>query len=199
MEFPLRGLLSRLLARLAGAETLAHWRALGARIGQDVFIGADVLIDEAFAPLLTIGDGAVISSRSVIMMHDSALNNVCGLPVKMGRVTIGEEAYIGVSSTILCGVTIGRRAIVGAGSLVTKDIPDEAVAYGCPAVVRATVDELQAKHQQALAHPGRFRYWDIVPWRERKRRMKRKEIEASCFEVMRRFHDAVALKECLEK
>ncbi len=189
MEFPLRGLLSRLLTRLAAAERLAHWRALGAHIGNDVFIGSDVLIDEAFAPLLTIGDGAVISSRSVIMMHDSALNNVCGLPVKMGRVTIGEGAYVGVSSTILCGVTIGRRAIVGAGSLVTRDVPDEAVAYGCPAVVRATVDELRRKHQEALAHPGRYRYWDIVPWRERKRRMRRKEIEASCLQVIRRFQD----------
>lgn len=46
---------------------------------------------------------------------------------------IKEGASVGSSSTILCGVTIGKNAIIGAGAVVTKDVPDNAIAAGVPA------------------------------------------------------------------
>lgn len=46
---------------------------------------------------------------------------------------VKRRASIGTSSTILCGVTIGENAIVGAGSVVTHDVPDNAVVAGNPA------------------------------------------------------------------
>ena len=46
---------------------------------------------------------------------------------------VRKGASIGTSTTILCGITIGRDAIVGAGSVVTKDVPDRAVVAGNPA------------------------------------------------------------------
>lgn len=163
---------------------------MGATIGRDVFIGLDTVIDEGFAPLLTIEDGAVISARTFIILHDSAFNNTCGLPIKVGRVTIKQQAYIGVNSTILCGVTIGRRAIVGAGSVVIKDVPDETVVFGCPAVVRGTLDEFRSRFELAMAHPSRYKYWDILPWRDRKQTMAPEEIEASYQAFMHRFTNA---------
>jgi acetyltransferase-like isoleucine patch superfamily enzyme len=52
---------------------------------------------------------------------------------------VKEGAAVGSGSTILCGVTIGRRALVGAGSVVTRDVPDNAVVAGNPAkVLRVT-------------------------------------------------------------
>ncbi len=48
---------------------------------------------------------------------------------------VKRGASIGTSATILCGVTIGENAIVGAGSVVTHDVPDHAVVAGCPARV----------------------------------------------------------------
>jgi acetyltransferase-like isoleucine patch superfamily enzyme len=48
-------------------------------------------------------------------------------------VTIGEGAHIGAGSTIKQGIKIGRNALVGAGSVVIKDIPSEVVAVGVPA------------------------------------------------------------------
>ena len=52
-----------------------------------------------------------------------------------GKVTIKKNAWIGMGATICPGVTIGKYAVIGAGSVVTKDIPDYGVAVGCPAKV----------------------------------------------------------------
>lgn len=68
---------------------------------------------------LTLGDNVVVSSLSFIG----------------GDVTIGRNTYIGPSSCIRNGLTIGENAIVGMGSVVTKDVPDNAVVYGNPAKV----------------------------------------------------------------
>lgn len=52
-----------------------------------------------------------------------------------GKVTIKKNAWIGMGATICPGVTIGKYAVIGAGSVVTKDISDYGVAVGCPAKV----------------------------------------------------------------
>lgn len=72
-------------------------------------------------------------------------------------VTIGDYAWIGMNSIILKGVSIGRGAIIGAGSVVTRDIPDNALACGVPAkVVRVVSDEeiVELLHQQAAPQAG---------------------------------------------
>jgi acetyltransferase-like isoleucine patch superfamily enzyme len=51
-----------------------------------------------------------------------------------------EGASIGSSATILCGITIGKRAIIGAGSIVTKDVPEKAVVAGNPARIIKYID-----------------------------------------------------------
>ena len=56
-------------------------------------------------------------------------------------VLIKEYAWIGAGATILPGVCIGRHAIVGAGSVVTKDVPDYAVAAGNPAKIIKMLDK----------------------------------------------------------
>jgi acetyltransferase-like isoleucine patch superfamily enzyme len=145
---------------------LAEWRRLGARIGDAVFLGPDVFVETYFAPLLTIEDGVVLARGVSIILHDSALNNVLGEPVKFGRVTLRRECYVGANATILCGVEIGERAAIGAGSLVTADVPAGAVAYGHPARVHGTVAELAAKHRALRAKSERFHYLDVAPWRE---------------------------------
>ncbi len=49
---------------------------------------------------------------------------------------IKQGASIGANATIVCGITVGRHALVGAGAVVTKDVPDHAVVYGSPAEIR---------------------------------------------------------------
>jgi len=54
-------------------------------------------------------------------------------PDKFIRTTIKKKAAIGANATILCGITIGENAMIGAGSVVTKDVPAGELWYGNPA------------------------------------------------------------------
>jgi acetyltransferase-like isoleucine patch superfamily enzyme len=57
-------------------------------------------------------------------------------------VTIGDNVWMGARVTVLPGVTIGENAVIGAGSVVTKDIPPNAIAVGNPAqVLRLRMEE----------------------------------------------------------
>jgi acetyltransferase-like isoleucine patch superfamily enzyme len=56
-------------------------------------------------------------------------------PLDIRPVIIGEESHIGANSAVLAGITIGKRCQIGAGSVVTRDIPDFSVAVGNPARV----------------------------------------------------------------
>jgi acetyltransferase-like isoleucine patch superfamily enzyme len=150
---------------MAEHPLIMQLRQQGASIGVNVFFGPDVYIEADFASLLTIEDGVVLARGVSILLHDSSLNNILGTPVKFGRVTLRRNCYIGANTTILCGVEIGERALVGAASLVTHDIPADMLAYGHPARIAGTVQELAARQQQDLR--PQVRYLDIQPWRER--------------------------------
>jgi len=89
----------------------------GVTIEDDVFIGHNVSFINDKYPRATAGSG---------QLQTEADWEVVETRVKRG-------ASIGTSATILCGVTIGENAIVGAGSVVTKDVPDNAIVAGVPA------------------------------------------------------------------
>jgi len=70
-------------------------RRRGGCVAPDVFIGKDVYIDRDYAFLLRIDEGAVVSARTVIELHDSSIPNVRGSGLlKVGRVHISKRAYI---------------------------------------------------------------------------------------------------------
>jgi putative colanic acid biosynthesis acetyltransferase WcaF len=54
------------------------------------------------------------------------------LPLTTAKITIGDDAFIGARSFVLPGVTIGARSVIGAGSVVTKDVPEDVIAAGNP-------------------------------------------------------------------
>lgn len=116
-------------------------RAMGAKVGKDVYIGAKVFVDMSHADLIEIGDHTHITNRTVLLCHKHDLSNYCvgddyaELPYMYGKIVIGKGCSTGTDSIIMPGVNIGDGAIIGAGSLVTKDIPAWTIAVGRPAKV----------------------------------------------------------------
>ena len=105
----------------------------GVNIGNNVEIGYYVLIDNLYPERVFIEDGVTIAARSTVLAHDeSALYTGRG-EEKVETTRIRENAFIGVHSVILHGVTVGKNAIVGAGSVVTSDVPDDEKVAGVPA------------------------------------------------------------------
>lgn len=169
------------LSREDMEDTLKRWRQKGAKIGKNIFIGGigDIKIEVEFAHFLEIEDNVTIAKGTQILLHDSSLNNLFGVPLKFGKVIIRKNAYIGANCTLLCGVEIGEGALIGAGSLVTADIPAGVVAYGVPAKVSCTTKELLERYQKEMSKKGKFYYWDIIPWREHIKNMTPEEIDES--------------------
>ena len=106
----------------AGLRVALH-RLRGVRIGEDVWIGYQALIETGYPSLVSIGDRAIIGVRSTIIAHFQELRGV----------TIKEDVYVGACAVILPGVTLGRGAIVAAGSVVTASVPPMTVVQGNPA------------------------------------------------------------------
>lgn len=84
---------------------------------------------------VAIGSGCIITDTdSHPLMYEDRINND-NSKTKMSLILIKEGAFIGARCLIMKGVTIGKHSIIGAGSVVTKDIPDYCVACGNPAKV----------------------------------------------------------------
>ncbi len=92
----------------------------GVTIEDNVFVGHNVSFINDKMPRATNPDGSLQTEADW----------------KVERTLVKKGASIGTSSTILCGVTIGENAIVGAGSVVTKDVPANTIVVGVPARVR---------------------------------------------------------------
>ena len=82
---------------------------------------------------ITIEDGALIGPQVKLITENHAEEPELRQHVYSRHIRIKRNAWLGAGVTVLPGVTIGENAIVGAGSVVTKDIPDNTVATGVPA------------------------------------------------------------------
>ena len=124
----------------------------GARIGKDCIIGQNVFV----------GSGALLGNNIKVQNNVSIFDGViledevfCGPSMvftnvfnprsfisrmkELRRTLVRRGATIGANVTIVCGNTIGQYAFIGAGSVVTKDVPDYALVYGNPGKVKGWV------------------------------------------------------------
>ena len=123
-------------------------RLRGVTIGERVFIGVDVLIDDADPWAVVIEDDVTVLARAVLLAHAYYPRHLQGvLEEASGRsgITLKRGSYIAVGAIILPGVTVGEHAVVGAGAVVTQDVPAYAVVVGSPAKVVRTFSAEEVK------------------------------------------------------
>lgn len=148
-SFLFKGILGYLAYMCIAPPWLAAWihKKRGVKINncKTVYIAANVLIDTSFPEQITIGDGVYITRGAKIICHTAftpMAQEIVGVEHTLGPVVIEDGAYIGVNAVVLPSVRVGRCAIVGAGAVVTKDVPDYAIVGGIPAKIIGDVRTL---------------------------------------------------------
>ncbi len=135
-------------AKIGTGSRIWHWVHVcgGAIIGKEVSLGQNVFVDNK----VLIGDGCKIQNN--VSIYDNVIledNVFCGPSMVFTNVynprsaivrkdeyrktNVLKGATLGANSTIVCGVTIGKFAFVGAGAVVNKNVPDYALVVGVPA------------------------------------------------------------------
>lgn len=133
-------------------------QALGVSMKGSVTIyGSSYKMFSAEPYLVTLGDNVYISLDAKFVCHDGSVlpfrKDIPDLDITK-RINIGDNVFIGLGALILPGVNIGNNCVVGAYSVVTKDVPDGTVVGGNPAKVIKKTSEYLQKAQENSIHIG---------------------------------------------
>jgi len=149
-----------LLSRVMPVGTKTIQRLRGVKIGRGAIVSKESFIDDMDPHLVEIGEDAMIAPGVTICAHvhfGPRLYEYMGgrreAPVK-----ICDGAYLGTNTIVLKGVTIGECAVIGAGSVVTKDIPAYSLAVGAPARV---VRKLEKRYRRPADAIGELTLYDV--------------------------------------
>lgn len=111
-------------------------RSIGVKVGNGCRIYTRQFGSEPF--LVSIGNRVTVTSGVQFITHDGStwlVRDEKGRRFRFSPISVGDDVFIGVNSIVLPGVKIGSRCVIGAGSVVTRSIPDDSVAVGVPAKV----------------------------------------------------------------
>lgn len=143
--------IKELIYRLRGEYTTEKLISMGMKVGENFKRLNGTILDPAHCWLIEIGNNVTMAPRVHILCHDASTKTFLNY-TKIGRVTIGNNVFIGAESVVLPGVTIGSNVIIGANSTVTHDIPENSVAVGSPARVICTLDAYLEKERERMAY-----------------------------------------------
>ena len=131
-------------------------RSLGVRVGDRAWFLATSVATWGSEPfLITLGDDVTVASGVRFINHDGTVllfrREHPDIDL-VGPITVGDRVFIGLGATIMPGVTIGGDCVIGAGAIVTRDVPAGSIAVGQPARVVSTIDAWWRKNQGRLTH-----------------------------------------------
>lgn len=135
--------------RLRGEYTTERLIKMGMTVGNNFGRLNGVILDPSHCWLIEIGDNVTMAPRVHVLCHDASTKQFLNY-TKIGRVTIGNNVFVGADTVILPGVSIGNNVIIGANSTVTHDIPDNSVVVGSPAKVLCSLDEYLEKEKARM-------------------------------------------------
>lgn len=153
----IKAILKKIRARFLGENTLSQLIQRGLTVGKNFKCEECPFIDPSHCWLIQIGDDVTFSNKVRVLAHDASSLHISTMGkgknkyVKIGKVKIGNNVFVGADSIILLGVTIGDNSIIGAGSVVTKSIPKNVVAAGNPARIISSIEEYKEKIQSLMS------------------------------------------------
>lgn len=121
----------------------------GLKVGTNFIRMHDVILDPSHCWLISIGNNVTLAPRVHVLAHDASTKVFVNY-TKIGKVTIGNNVFIGADTVILPNVTIGSNVIVGANSTVSKNIESNTVYAGNPAKFICTIEEFKAKNTNLM-------------------------------------------------
>ncbi len=143
----IRKALDKIKGKNVDYYSVEYLRSLGVKIGENVDI-INSHIEHCHSFLVTIGNNVTITNAT-ILAHDASTKKFLGYS-KVGCVDIGNDVFIGYGAIILPNTRIGNRVIVGAGTVVAKDVPDNVVIVGNPFRIICTFDEYIEKNRRNM-------------------------------------------------
>ena len=139
-------LINKIKNKIIGDE-ISRFKKRGGIVGKNCrFEGAEIDFGHSF--LIKIGDNVDLS-HCTILSHDASMERIIGR-VKVGKVIIGNNVFVGYGSIILPNVRIGNNVVIGAGSVISKDVPDNSVVVGNPQKIIGNYDSFEKKYQNLI-------------------------------------------------
>nr|WP_202412001.1 DapH/DapD/GlmU-related protein [Bacillus subtilis] len=123
-----------------GMKNWLYRTFLRMKVGKQTSFALMVMPDIMFPEKISVGTNTIIGYNTTILAHEYLIHEY-----RIGKVLIGDEVMIGANTTILPGVKIGDGAVVSAGTLVHKDVPDGAFVGGNPMKIIYTKEEMQER------------------------------------------------------
>lgn len=129
------------------------WQKTHVEMGEGTYANLGVTVADDYTTgecLLTLGERVSVAPYVVFIAYSLPNNSpamqahpyVAEHLVQRRKIVVEDDAWIGAHATILPGVRIGRGAVVGAGAVVTRDVPPHSIAAGVPARIIRTMDPL---------------------------------------------------------
>jgi acetyltransferase-like isoleucine patch superfamily enzyme len=133
------------IARYTPLLSIKNWlyrTFLRMKVGKQTAFALMVMPDIMFPEKITVGSNSIIGYNTTILAHEYLIEEY-----RIGEVVIGNKVMVGANSTILPGVSIGDGAIVSAGTLVHRDVPEGAFVGGNPMKIIYTKEEMEQRQK----------------------------------------------------
>lgn len=130
------------------SPTIEDMKAMGMKVGVNTSI-EKARIDVSHCWLISIGKNVTLAPNVYLLAHDASTKKHLGY-TKIGKITIGDNVFVGADTLVLPNVKIGDNSIIGARSVVSKDVPENTVYAGNPARFICTLDEYLEKNKEKM-------------------------------------------------